>query len=171
MATIEAGNGEREIPLDEASHSYATHRFRRPSGGVLPPLITLKVAMVPDAGQEYLARRHRVESHGDEAPEFITTAPSTEEVCWARSNISPAPMKTRMIWSARWASWTPATILPGRAMKLPKQREGPSPSCEPGDRPQGGRVLCPDCNSPYTTFNGADRCPDCTYRRRRESEA
>ena len=30
---------------------------------------------------------------------------------------------------------------------------------------------CPDCSSPYTTFNGADRCPDCTGRRRRESEA
>ena len=30
---------------------------------------------------------------------------------------------------------------------------------------------CPDCGSPYTTFNGEERCPDCTGRRRRESEA
>ena len=30
---------------------------------------------------------------------------------------------------------------------------------------------CPDCGSPYTTFNGEERCPDCTDLRRRESEA
>ena len=30
---------------------------------------------------------------------------------------------------------------------------------------------CTDCGSPYTTFNGEERCPDCTGRRRRESEA
>ena len=31
---------------------------------------------------------------------------------------------------------------------------------------------CPDCGSPYTTFNGEERCPDCTGGgRRRESEA
>ena len=30
---------------------------------------------------------------------------------------------------------------------------------------------CTDCGSPYTTFNGEERCPDCTGRRPRESEA
>ena len=52
----------------------------------------------------------------------------------------------------------------------PKGNEGPPPRVNP----ETGRrevEFCPDCNSPYTTFNGEERCPDCTDRRRRESEA
>ena len=50
--------------------------------------------------------------------------------------------------------------------------ERPPPREEP--LTESGRrevEYCPDCGSPYTTFNGEERCPDCTGRRRRESEA
>ena len=51
-----------------------------------------------------------------------------------------------------------------------QQPEGPSP---PVNQETGRREVeyCPDCSSPYTTFNGEERCPDCTESRRRESEA
>jgi hypothetical protein len=50
--------------------------------------------------------------------------------------------------------------------------ERPPPREEP--LTESGRrevEYCPDCGSPYTTFNGEERCPDCTGLRRRESEA
>ena len=51
-----------------------------------------------------------------------------------------------------------------------QQTEGPPPPVNP----ESGRrevEYCTDCGSPYTTFNGEERCPDCTGRRPRESEA
>ena len=60
---------------------------------------------------------------------------------------------------------------PGRpGNEARQQTEGPAPPVNP----ETGRSeveYCPDCGSPYTTFNGEERCPDCTGRRRRESEA
>ena len=52
----------------------------------------------------------------------------------------------------------------------PPPAQGPAP---PVNRETGRREVefCPDCSSPYTTFNGEERCPGCTGRRRRESEA
>ena len=60
---------------------------------------------------------------------------------------------------------------------MPGQSQEPERPPVPASEPltESGRrevEFCPDCNSPYTTFNGEERCPDCTdLRRRREREA
>ena len=62
---------------------------------------------------------------------------------------------------------------PGPSGAGAAQEAGRAPPREETLTESGRREVeyCPDCGSPYTTFNGEERCPDCTGRRRRESEA
>ena len=122
----------------------------------------------PDQGQQYLARRARVEAlvtehRGYYGRSFRGGVLSAIEY-FSRSTENEAELNRQ------------SGIL--RAGQDPRaQDDGPPKASEsPGPRvnPETGRrevEFCPDCNSPYTTFNGEERCPDCTDRRRRESEA
>ena len=123
-----------------------------------------------DAGQQYLARRARVETLVTEhrgyydrsfrggvlsAIHFFSLDSDNEEellrqVSVLRDGQEPSPPGSRAV----------------------QEPERPPPREEP--LTESGRrevEFCPDCNSPYTTFNGEERCPDCTDLRRRESEA
>ena len=123
-----------------------------------------------DAGQQYLARRARVETLVTEhrgyydrsfrggvlsAIHFFSLYSENEEellrqVSVLRDSQEPSPPGSRAV----------------------QEPERPPPREEP--LTENGRrevEFCPDCSSPYTTFNGEERCPDCTDLRRRESEA
>ena len=127
-----------------------------------------EVAGEPDEGQQYLARRARVEvlvteHRGYYGRSFRGGVLSAIEY-FSRSTENEAELNRQ------------SGIL--RAGQDPRaQDDGPPKASEsPGPRvnPETGRrevEFCPDCNSPYTTFNGEERCPDCTDRRRREREA
>ena len=127
-----------------------------------------EMAGEPDEGQQYLARRARVEAlvtehRGYYGRSFRGGVLSAIEY-FSRSTENEAELNRQ------------SGIL--RAGQDPRaQDDGPPKASEsPGPRvnPETGRrevEFCPDCNSPYTTFNGEERCPDCTDRRRREREA
>ena len=122
----------------------------------------------PDEGQQYLARRARVEvlvteHRGYYDRSFRGGVLSAIEY-FSRSAENEAELN-------RQAGILRAGRDPSAQDDRPSRGSG-SPS--PRVNPETGRrevEFCPDCNSPYTTFNGEDRCPDCTDRRRRESEA
>ena len=122
----------------------------------------------PDEGQQYLSRRARVEALVLEhrpyydrsfrggvltAIEFFSRSDENEQELLRQAGILEAGQDPR-----------------AQDAGPPKGNEGPPPRVNP----ETGRrevEFCPDCNSPYTTFNGEERCPDCTDRRRREREA
>ena len=122
----------------------------------------------PDEGRQYLSRRARVEALVLEhrlyydrsfrggvltAIEFFSRSDENEQELLRQAGILEAGQDPR-----------------AQDAGPPKGNEGQSPRVNP----ETGRrevEFCPDCNSPYTTFNGEERCPDCTDRRRREREA
>ena len=122
----------------------------------------------PDEGQQYLARRALVEALVTEhrgyydrsfrggvlsAIEYFSRSDENEQELLRQAGILEAGQNPR-----------------AQDADPPKGNEGQSPRVNP----ETGRrevEFCPDCNSPYTTFNGEERCPDCTDRRRREREA
>ena len=109
-------------------------------------------------GQEYLARRNRVE---------------------------PLVMEFRDHYSRSFNRGIPGAVhyfseSPDREDELLAQistlradrdaaASGESPPDEPERAPSGRRGVesCPDCDRPFTTHDGAEYCPDCTERRRR----
>ena len=123
-----------------------------------------------DEGQQYLARRGRVEALVTEHRGYYDRS--------FRGGVLSA------IHHFSLNSENEQELL--RQVSVIRAGQEPSPSgagaAQGGERPplreerltESGRrevEYCPDCGSPYTTFNGEERCPDCTDRRRRESEA
>ena len=122
----------------------------------------------PDDGQEYLARRERVqalvmEHRGYYDRSFRGGLLSAIEY-FARNDENEADL-LRQVDVLR-AGQEPAES----GSDPPQERDAPSvPMTASGRREV---EYCPDCGSPYTTFNDEERCPDCTYlHRRREREA
>ena len=163
----EVTDGTDDIFPQENSHGYEnpdsralhrTHEAIRHSG----------VTNGLDEGQDYLARRTRVEQmvmkHRDYyqqsfdrrgllgAIEFFSRSDENEKDLLRQVGILDAggdPRKT-------------GTDPP------PEAEDPPRPTAEP-DRYAVGE--CPDCSRPFGTYGGAEYCSDCTERRRRESEA
>ena len=122
-----------------------------------------------DEGQEYLARRDRVESLVMRHQAYYDRSFHRRGVLGAIQYFSRSAENEREL--VRQVGILDAGHDPGRSSnEASQQTEGPAPPVNP----ETGRSeveYCPDCGSPYTTFNGEERCPDCTGRRRRESEA
>ena len=164
----EVPNVEREIPLEEASHTYET-TVSDDSQGESESIGDAEVTDGPDEGQEYLARRDRVESLVMKHRAYYDRSFHRRGVLGAIEYFARSDENEQDL--VRQVRILDAGQDPARANDdAGQQPEGPS---LPVNRETGRREveLCPDCNSPYTTFNGEERCPDCTYRRRRESEA
>ena len=122
----------------------------------------------PDEGRQYLSRRARVEALVLEhrpyydrsfrggvltAIEFFSRSDENEQELLRQAGILEAGQDPR-----------------AQDAGPPKGNESQSPRVNP----ETGRrevEFCPDCKSPYTTFNGEECCTDCTDRRRREREA
>ena len=126
--------------------------------------VTNGPAAEPDEGQEYLARRARVEElvmvHGTYyrrsfnrrglpgAVEYFSRSDEHEQELLRQVRILEAGEDPRQA----------GTGPPGQ------EEEPPDP-----DRYAFG--YCPDCGKPFATYGGAEYCTDCTQRRRREGEA
>ena len=120
-----------------------------------------------DEGQEYLARRGRVQTLVMEHRSYYNRSfrgglLSAIEY-FARSEENEADL-VRQVDVLR-AGQEPADS----GSDPPEETEAPSAPMTASGRREV--EYCPDCGSPYTTFNDEVRCPDCTYRRRREGEA
>ena len=122
----------------------------------------------PDEGQQYLARRARVEA-------LVTEHRGYYDHSFRGGVLSAIEYFSRSAKNEAELNRQAGILRAGRDPSAqdagpPKGNEGQSPRVNP----ETGRrevEFCPDCNSPYTTFNGEERCPDCTDRRRREREA
>ena len=165
-------NGEEETRPEEGSLSYETGD-PIPSPGESGAIGHSGVTNGEDEGQQYLARRARVEALVLEhrpyydrsfrggvlsAIEFFSRSAENEAELNRQAGILGAGQDPR-----------------AQDAGPPKDNESQdNESPRPRVNPETGRrevEFCPDCNSPYTTFNGEERCPDCTGRRRREREA
>ena len=122
----------------------------------------------PDEGQQYLARRARVEA-------LVTEHRGYYDRSFRGGVLSAIEYFSRSTENEAELNRQSGILRAGQDPRA--QDDGPPKASEsPGPRvnPETGRrevEFCPDCNSPYTTFNGEERCPDCTDRRRREREA
>ena len=160
-------NGPPENPSEDGSHSYESPN----SGSSQGPHAAIGHSQVTnglDEGQEYLARRARVETLVLEhrtyyersfdrrglpgAVEFFSRSAENEQDLIRQAGILDAGGDPRE---------TGTRPPPGNAAQ-PQARVDPD-RYEVGD--------CPDCGRPFATHGGAEYCTDCTERRRRESEA
>ena len=154
-------DGSEENHSDESSRSRET-----PASEPQDPAGHSVVTNGEDEGQQYLARRARVEAlvmehRGYYGRSFRGGLLSAIEF-FARSEENEADL-VRQVDVLR-AGQEPAES----GSDPPRERDAPSvPMTASGRREV---EYCPDCGSPYTTFRGAEYCPDCTDRRRRERE-
>ena len=161
-------NGSETVPTQDASHSYET----ADSGGSPEepgPIAHSELSNGSGEGQEYLARRDRVESLVMKQRAYYDRSFHRRGVLGAIEYFSRSAENEQEL--VRQVGILDAGQDPARAgSEARQQTEGPPPPVNP----ESGRrevEYCTDCGSPYTTFNGEERCPDCTGRRRRESEA
>ena len=159
-------DGEGESPPEEAGHSYETEASDA-SQEIRGPIGHSEVTDGLDEGQEYLARRERVqalvmEQRAYYGRSFRGGLLSAIEF-FARSDDNEADL-LRQVEILR-AGQEPTESGSGP----PRERDAPSVPMTASGRPEV--EYCPDCGSPYTTFNDEVRCPDCAYlQRRRERE-
>ena len=160
-------NGSSESSPEEASHSYETPNSGS-SQGTHGAIGHSQVTNGLDEGQEYLARRARVETLVLEhrtyyersfdrrglpgAVEFFSRSAKNEQDLIRQVGILDAGGDPRET----------GTGPPRDNAAQPQARVDPD-RYEVGD--------CPDCGRPFATHGGAEYCTDCTERRRRESEA
>ena len=163
----EVGNGEDEPPAAPPSDSYETaipEDSQESHGAIGHSQVTNGL----DEGQEYLARRARVETLVLEhrtyyersfdrrglpgAVEFFSRSAENEQDLIRQVGILDAGRDPRET----------GTGPPPDNAAQPQARVDPD-RYEVGD--------CPDCGRPFATHGGAEYCTDCTERRRRESEA
>ena len=168
IARSELSNGSETAPTQDASHSYET----ADSGGSpeeAEPIAHSELSNGFGEGQEYLARRDRVESLVMKQRAYYDRSFHRRGVLGAIEYFSRSAENEQEL--VRQVGILDAGQDPARANNEARQQTERPP---PPVNPESGRrevEYCPDCGSPYTTFNGEERCPDCTGRRRRESEA
>ena len=168
IAHSELSNGSETVPLQQAPHSYET---ADPSGSTGEPgaIAHSELSNGKNEAQEYLARRDRVESMVIKHRAYYDRSFHRRGVLGAIEYFSRSAENEQEL--VRQVGILDAGQDPAKPTdEAPQQTEGPAP---PVNQETGRREVeyCPDCGSPYTTFNGEERCPDCTNLRRRESEA
>ena len=135
------------------------------------PLVTPAVTVGSDEGQQYLARRGRVEALVTEHRGYYDRS-FRGGVLSAIHHFSLNSENEQEL--LRQVSVIRAGQEPSPSGGRGSTRRGQGPPPREERLTESGRrevEYCPDCGSPYTTFNGEERCPDCTDLRRRESEA
>ena len=165
----EMTNGSVESPHDENPHSHEAP-YSEPSSATQEATGHSKVTDGSDEGQEYLSRRGRVEALVMEHRSYYDRrfrGGVLSAIHHFSLNAENEDDLIRQVNVLR-AGQEPGSSGAGAAQGAERPPPREEPLTEAGRREV---EYCPDCSSPYTTFNGADRCPDCTDRRRRESEA
>ena len=169
IAHSELSNGPETAPTQDASHSYETADSGG-SPGESGPIAHSELSNGPDTGQQYLARRGRVEALVMEHRGYYDRrfrGGVLSAVHHFSLNSENEDDLLRQVNVLR-AGQEPSPSGAGAAQDPERAPPREEPLTESGRREV---EYCPDCGSPYTTFNGEERCPDCTGRRRRESEA
>ena len=169
IAHLELSNGPDTIPPQETSHSYET---AGPGGspGESEAIAHSELSNGPDTGQEYLSRRGRVEALVMEHRGYYDrrfrggVLSAVHHFSLNSENEGDLLRQVNVLRAGQEPGSSGAGAAQG-AERAPPREE---PLTESGRREV---EYCPDCGSPYTTFNGEERCPDCTGLRRRESEA
>ena len=160
-------NGSPDNPPKEASHSYETPdsgTSQEAHGAIGHSEVTNGPSAGPDEGQEYLARRARVEelvmAHG----------------AYYRRSFSRRGLPGAVEYFSRSDENEQELLRQVRILEAgedPRQA-GTGPPEQDEEQPDPDRYAfgyCPDCGKPFATYGGAEYCTDCTQRRRRESEA
>ena len=169
IAHSELSNGPETIPPQEASHSYETADLGG-SPGESGAIAHSELSNGSDAGQEYLARRARVEALVMEHRSYYDRSfrggvlSAVHHFSLNDENEQELLRQASVIRAGQEPSSSGAGAAQGPERPPPREER----LTESGRREV---EYCPDCGSPYTTFNGEERCPDCTNLRRRESEA
>ena len=169
IAHSELSNGPETISPQEASHSYETADLGG-SPGESGAIAHSELSNGSDTGQEYLARRGRVEALVTEHRGYYDRSfrgGVLSAVHHFSINYENEQELLRQISVIR-AGQEPGSSEAGAAQGLERPPPREERLTESGRREV---EYCPDCSSPYTTFNGEERCPDCANLRRRESEA
>ena len=162
-------NGSIESPPDENPHSHEAP-YSEPSSATQEATGHSKVTDGSDEGQEYLSRRGRVEALVMEHRGYYDRrfrGGVLSAIHHFSLNSENEGDLLRQVNVLR-AGQEPGPSGAGAAQEAERPPPRQEPLTESGRREV---EYCPDCGSPYTTFNGEERCPDCTGRRRRESEA
>ena len=165
----EVTDGSASTPPDENPHSHEAPDSK-PSSATQEPTGHSVVTSGSDEGQEYLARRGRVEALVTEHRGYYDRSfrgGVLSAVHHFSLNDGNEQELLRQISVIR-AGQEPGSSGAGAAQGLERPPPREERLTESGRREV---EYCPDCSSPYTTFNGEERCPDCADRRRRESEA
>ena len=162
-------NGSVETPPDENPHSHETP-YSEPSSATQEAISHSKVTDGSDEGQEYLARRGRVEALVMEHRSYYDrrfrggVLSAIHHFSLNSENEDDLLRQVNVLRAGQEPS--PSGVGAAQGAERPPPRE--ETLTESGRREV---EYCTDCGSPYTTFNGEERCPDCTGRRPRESEA
>ena len=162
-------NGSMEPPPDEKPHSHEAP-YSEPSSATQEATDHSAVTDGSDEGQEYLSRRGRVEALVMERRGYYDRrfrGGVLSAVHHFSLNSENEDDLLRQVNVLR-AGQEPSPSGAGAAQDPERAPPREEPLTESGRREV---EYCPDCGSPYTTFNGEERCPDCTGLRRRESEA
>ena len=160
-------NGSDENPSEEAPHSY-----EKPDSGTSQEnhgaIGHSGVTNGLDEGQEYLARRDRVETLVEQHRSYYERSFDRRGVLGAIEFFSRSPENEQeLIRQVRILDSGGDPRKSGSDPPVPNAGH-PETEEEP-DRYAVGE--CPDCGRPFGTYGGAEYCTDCTQRRRRDSEA
>ena len=162
-------DGSGQTPPHESSHSQEAPDSE-PSSATREATGHSAVTNGSDEGQEYLARRARVEVLVMEQQSYYDRSfrgGVLSAIHHFSLNSENEGELLRQVTVLR-AGQKPGSSRAGAARGADRPPPREEPLTESGRREV---EYCPDCTSPYTTFNGEERCPDCTDLRRRESEA
>ena len=166
----EVTDGSAETPPDENPQSHdPPHDPPDSESTTQEPIGHSAVTVGSDEGQQYLARRGRVEALVTEHRGYYDRS-FRGGVLSAIHHFSLNSENEQEL--LRQVSVIRAGQEPGSSGAGAAQGGERPPPREERLTESGRREVeyCPDCGSPYTTFNGEERCPDCTDLRRRESE-
>ena len=154
---------------EQSSHSYETAdpvRSSEESGAIAHS----ELSNGSGEGQEYLSRRGRVEALVMEHRSYYDrrfrggVLSAIHHFSLNSENEDDLLRQVNVLRAGQEPS--PSGVGAAQGAERPPPRE--ETLTESGRREV---EYCTDCGSPYTTFNGEERCPDCTGRRPRESEA
>ena len=161
-------NGSVKSPPDENPHSHEAP-YSEPSSATQEATGHSAVTSGSDEGQEYLSRRGRVEALVMEHRGYYDrrfrggVLSAIHHFSLNSENEDDLLRQVNVLRAGQEPGPSGAGAAQGAERPPPRQE----PLTESGRREV---EYCPDCGSPYTTFNGEERCPDCTGRRP-ESEA
>ena len=163
----EVTDGLGENQPGQGSHSYEN----TDPGSSQEPHAAIRLLEVTDGsdeGQEYLARRARVEALVMRHQDYYEGSFDRRGILGAIEYFSRSPqLEEELLRQVR-------ILDAGRNPRAPGTDPPPEPDTQPPSPSGVDRYAvgeCPDCGKPFATYGGAEFCTDCTERRRRESEA